>query len=61
MGHLLVLSILVPLLAFLATLTWQNKNERQIGMIVRLAKVLNIALALLFAVWWMAGGFVAVD
>ena len=51
MGQLLVLAVLVPLLAFFATLLWQNKNERPIAWIVRIAKVVNIGLAVLFAVW----------
>ncbi|HEY6502579.1 MAG TPA: proton-conducting transporter membrane subunit [Chitinophagaceae bacterium] len=56
MDQLLILFIAVPMLAFLATLTWQNKNERPIGNIVRFAKVFNILIALLFSVWWGVNG-----
>jgi NADH:ubiquinone oxidoreductase subunit 5 (subunit L)/multisubunit Na+/H+ antiporter MnhA subunit len=56
MNQLLVLFIAVPLLSFLATLVWQNKNERPIGTIVRFAKVVNILIAVSFAVWWMVNG-----
>jgi NADH:ubiquinone oxidoreductase subunit 5 (subunit L)/multisubunit Na+/H+ antiporter MnhA subunit len=53
MDQLLVLFIAVPLLAFFATLLWQNKSEKAIGKIVRFAKVFNILITLSFIVWWM--------
>lgn len=56
MDQLLFLFIAVPMLAFLATLFWQNKNERPIGNIVRFAKVFNILIAVAFATWWMIDG-----
>jgi NADH:ubiquinone oxidoreductase subunit 5 (subunit L)/multisubunit Na+/H+ antiporter MnhA subunit len=56
MGQLLVLFIAVPLLAFFATLLWQNKSERAIGRIVRFAKMFNILITLSFIVWWMVNG-----
>ncbi len=56
MDQLLFLFIAVPMLAFLATLFWQNKNERPIGNIVRFAKVFNILIAVAFATWWMVDG-----
>jgi NADH-quinone oxidoreductase subunit L len=61
MGQLLVLSIAIPMLAFFATLLWQNKSEKAIGNIVRLAKVFNIMIAVSFAVWWMLNGFEPVN
>ncbi|HPH33552.1 MAG TPA: hypothetical protein PLB49_16930, partial [Chitinophagaceae bacterium] len=61
MGQLLVLAVLVPLLAFFATLLWQNRNERPIAWIVRIAKVVNIGLAVLFAAWWIWDGLTPVD
>jgi len=61
MGQWLVVSVLVPLLAFFATLIWRNRNERPIGQIVRAAKILNIGLAAGFAIWWMIAGFAPVD
>src|SRR5688500_5399086 len=57
MNQLLVLFIAIPLLAFIATLFWQNKNERPIGNIVRYTKLSYIVLALLFFAWWMINGF----
>ncbi len=53
MDQLLILFIAIPMLAFFATLLWQNKSERAIGKIVRFAKVSNILVALSFFVWWM--------
>ena len=57
MNHLLILFIAVPLLAFFATLLWQNKSEKAIGAIVQFAKVFNIFIAVIFAGWWMLNGF----
>jgi NADH-quinone oxidoreductase subunit L len=56
MGQLLILFIAVPMLAFFATLLWQNKSEKAIGNIVRFAKVSNILIAVLFLVWWIFNG-----
>ncbi|CAN5657459.1 hypothetical protein BH10BAC2_BH10BAC2_01420 [soil metagenome] len=57
MDQLLILFIAIPMLAFFATLLWQNKSEKAIGKIVRFAKVFNILIAVSFAVWWMLNGF----
>jgi NADH-quinone oxidoreductase subunit L len=56
MNQLLILFIAVPMLAFFATLFWQNKSEKAIGSIVRFAKVSNILIALSFFVWWLLNG-----
>ncbi len=61
MDQLLILFIAVPMLAFLATLLWQNKSEKAIGAIVRFAKLFNIFIAVIFAGWWMLNGFKPVD
>ncbi len=57
MNQLLILFIAIPMLAFLATLLWQNKSERAIGKIVRFAKVSNILVTVSFALWWMWNSF----
>lgn len=44
------------MLAFFATLLWQNKSEKAIGSIVRVAKVSNILIAVSFLVWWIING-----
>jgi len=56
MEQLLILFIAIPLLAFFATLLWQNKSERAIGRIVRFAKVFNIVVAVSFFAWWIIRG-----
>lgn len=56
MGQLLFLFIAIPMLAFFATLLWQNKSEKAIGSIVRVAKVSNILIAVSFLVWWIING-----
>lgn len=56
MDQLLILFIAIPMLAFFATLLWQNKSEKAIGKIVRFAKVSNILIALSFFVWWVING-----
>ncbi|MGB3006532.1 MAG: proton-conducting transporter membrane subunit [Chitinophagaceae bacterium] len=56
MNQLLILFIAVPMLAFFATLLWQNKSERAINAIVRFAKLFNILVAVFFMVWWIANG-----
>lgn len=56
MGQLLFLFIAIPMLAFFATLLWQNKSEKAIGSIVRVAKVSNILIAVSFLVWWIVNG-----
>lgn len=61
MAQLLILFILVPLLAFLASMLWDNKHEREIGLAVRLAKSLNLLMAFGFAVWWLISGMQPVD
>ena len=61
MNHLLILFIAIPMLAFFASLVWQNKSERPIANIVRFAKVFNIVVAVSFAVWWMLNGFEPID
>jgi NADH-quinone oxidoreductase subunit L len=57
MNQLIILFIAVPMLAFFATLFWQNKSEKAIGSIVRFAKVSNIVIAISFFLWWMLNGF----
>lgn len=57
MNQLLILFIAIPLLAFFATLLWQNKSEKAIGKIVRVAKISNIVIAISFFLWWVMNGF----
>jgi NADH-quinone oxidoreductase subunit L len=48
--------IIVPLIAFLITTLLKNKNEKAIGVIVRIAKLTYIFLAVLFAAGWIVNG-----
>jgi len=56
MNQLLLLFIVIPFLSFGATLLWQNKSEKAIGMIVRIAKLSNILIALTFFIYWLVNG-----
>lgn len=61
MNQLLALFIVVPFIAFLISLLWQNKSEKAIGSLVRITKVTNILIAFVFAIWWMVNGFKPVN
>ncbi len=50
------LFITIPLLAFLATLFWQNKQEKPIARIVLFTKLFYIIAALVYAVLWFVNG-----
>jgi NADH:ubiquinone oxidoreductase subunit 5 (subunit L)/multisubunit Na+/H+ antiporter MnhA subunit len=52
----LSLFVLVPLVAFIITLLLQNKQEKIIGKVVRVAKVAYIVLALFFVAGWIING-----
>lgn len=52
----LSLFILVPVVAFIATLLLKNKSEKFIGRIVRFAKVFYIIAAVLLAAGWVVNG-----
>jgi len=56
MNQLLILFIAIPLLSFFASLLWQNKKEKAIGRIVRVAKVSNILIAVSVFAWWVSNG-----
>ncbi|MES2847780.1 MAG: proton-conducting transporter membrane subunit [Bacteroidota bacterium] len=56
MNQLLVLFIVIPFLAFVVSLFWQNKSERAMSKIVRFTKVLYIVVAVSFAAWWVING-----
>ena len=48
--------ILVPVVAFIATLLLENKSEKIIGRIVRFAKIFYIIAAVLLAAGWIVNG-----
>jgi NADH-quinone oxidoreductase subunit L len=47
---------IIPLVAFLATLPWQNKQERPIIYIVQFTKLFYIIAAFAYAVLWLING-----
>lgn len=61
MNQLLILFIALPMASFLASLLWQNKSERAIGKIVRVAKLSNLFIAVFFFAWWLYNGQEAVS
>ena len=52
----LVLFIIIPLLAFLGSLLWKNKQEKPIAFIVQFTKAFLIAATLIYAVLWFING-----
>ena len=50
------LFIFIPLLAFFATLFWQNKQERPIAWIVQFTKAFYIIAAIAYALLWFIDG-----
>jgi NADH:ubiquinone oxidoreductase subunit 5 (subunit L)/multisubunit Na+/H+ antiporter MnhA subunit len=56
MNQVLILFIAIPLIAFLATLVWQNKSEKPISIIVRITKLFYIVATVSLAAWWMSNG-----
>ena len=61
MNQLLILFIAMPMVSFFASLLWQNKSEKAIGNIVRVAKLSNLFIAFLFFAWWLYNGQEAVS
>ncbi|HEX8315004.1 MAG TPA: proton-conducting transporter membrane subunit, partial [Flavisolibacter sp.] len=50
------LFIFIPLLAFIASLFWQNKQEKPIARIVLFTKAFYIGAAIIYAVLWFING-----
>ena len=61
MSQLLFFFILFPLVAFLATLFFRNKEEKSISFIVQLITGLYIIAALLLIIVWGANGFTPIN
>lgn len=55
------LFVFIPLLAFFASLVWQNKQEKPIAWIVQFTKAFYIVAAVAYAVLWIAGGYTPVS
>ncbi len=50
------LFVFIPLIAFFATLLWQNKQERPIAFIVQFTKAFYIIAAVAYAILWFVNG-----
>ena len=50
------LFVFIPMVAFLASLIWKNKQEKPIAGIVQFTKAFYIVAAVLYAVLWIVGG-----
>jgi NADH-quinone oxidoreductase subunit L len=55
------LFVLMPLIAFLATLWWKNKQEKPIALIVLVTKAFFIIASIAYATLWIIAGSVPVD
>jgi NADH-quinone oxidoreductase subunit L len=55
------LFVIIPMLAFLASLLWKNKQERPIARIVQFTKAFYIVAAVVYAVLWVANGYIAIN
>lgn len=61
LNQTIALFTIIPLLAFLATLVWQNKQEKPIAHIVQFTKGFYIIAAIAYAVLWFVNGQVPVN
>jgi NADH-quinone oxidoreductase subunit L len=50
------LFVFIPLVAFMASLLWQNRQEKPISFIVQFTKAFYITAAVVYAVLWFANG-----
>src|SRR5688500_20393412 len=50
------LFVIIPLLAFIATLLWRNNQEKPIAGIVQFTKAFYIVAAVVYAVLWFMNG-----
>jgi NADH:ubiquinone oxidoreductase subunit 5 (subunit L)/multisubunit Na+/H+ antiporter MnhA subunit len=57
----LSLFTVIPLIAFLASLVWKNKQERPIARIVQFAKAFYVIAALVYAILWIVSGYTPVN
>src|SRR5687768_13824956 len=52
---------IIPLIAFLGSLLWQNKQERPISRIVQFAKAFYVFAAVVYAILWIIKGHTPVN
>lgn len=56
MNQIISLFVLIPLVAFLASLVWRNKDEKAIARIVLVTKAFYIVAAAAYAILWLING-----
>lgn len=56
LDQILIVFVAIPLMAFMLSLVWKNKQEKQISLLVRITKITYLAFALLFAGIWIYSG-----
>jgi NADH-quinone oxidoreductase subunit L len=59
--QLISLFVFIPLVAFLASLFWQNKQEKPIALIVQFTKAFYIVAAVVYCVLWIINGAVPIN
>lgn len=53
--------ILIPLIAFLLTLFWKNKQERPIARIVQFTKAFYLLATIIYGIVWITNGMLTVS
>ena len=61
LSQLIGLFVFIPMVAFLASLFWQNKQERPIALIVQFTKAFYVVAAVMFCVLWISKGAVPIS
>ena len=59
--QLISLFVFIPLVAFFASLFWQNKQERPIALIVQFTKAFYVVAAVVYCAVWIISGAVPVN
>ena len=61
LNNFLAIFVFIPLLAFIATLVWKNRQEKPIALIVQATKAIYITVAIAYCVAWIINGAVPVS
>lgn len=61
LGPSISLFVIIPFIAFLATLFWQNKQEKPITAIVQFTKAFFIVATVTYGILWLINGYIPVN
>ena len=61
LNQFISLFIFIPLVAFIASLFWQNKQEKPIARIVLFTKAFYLGAAIIYAILWVVNGGTAIN